>query len=161
MKKTLFASSAALCFALLTCTGCGTPSDQPDLGTVTGRITYDGKPVANYIVNFQPPHGRPSVGSTDADGSYVLDYTLTTKGAKVDTHKVFLIFDSSSDVNQMAGVEGDDSQVDTEAGLPLEARMLLKAYGSVETTSLTAVVKGGANVLDFELKPGETPEGPQ
>lgn len=151
MSKFVFSCAAALCMAVLTFTGCGSPSDQPELGTVTGRITYDGKPVPNYIVNFQPPTGRPSVGSTDQNGNYTLDYTLTTKGAKVGTHKVFLIYSNEADVNQGEGSpDGED--------LPPDARKLMKTYGSVETTPLTADVKGGPNVLNFELNATATPE---
>lgn len=150
-----FASScvATVCLALLMLAGCGGVADQPELGTVTGRITYDGNPLANYIVNFQPSNGRPSVGATDANGRYELDYTLAVKGAKVGTHKVFLVFDSNSAASDMVS-PGEMSPVQTvsNSGVPPEGREILKINGSAQTTLLTAEVKGGANVLDFELK---------
>jgi hypothetical protein len=58
---------------------------------VTGTLKYKGKPVPNVLVNFVPEAGRPSVGRTDNEGRFTLDYDRTTKGAELGKHKVFVM----------------------------------------------------------------------
>ena len=61
----------------------------PRLGTVTGTVTLDGKPLANAQVEFQPTAGAPpSYGTTDALGRYELRYTKEKLGAVVGGHIV-------------------------------------------------------------------------
>ena len=76
---------------LLLCCGCSTGDDN--LAEVTGEVTYYGKPCLAEIT-FQPineadderPH--PSLGFTDARGSFRLQYTLDQTGAIVGEHHV-------------------------------------------------------------------------
>ena len=76
--------------ALVCLIGCsGGPSDLPDLGKVTGTVTVDGTPAGNVIVSFNPTAGgRPSSGTTDAQGRYELVYSTQYMGAIVGKHKV-------------------------------------------------------------------------
>ncbi len=74
--------------AVLTLTGCGGVPDQPPLGTVTGVITLDGKPLEFVEVSFVPSEGRPSDGATNSLGEYELSYVQNIKGAKVGQHTV-------------------------------------------------------------------------
>ncbi len=67
--------------------GC-TPSDQPPLGRVTGKVTLDGEPLAGVIVNFQPESGRVATAETDAQGNYDLVYIYGTNGTKVGKNTV-------------------------------------------------------------------------
>ena len=48
----LTASAGAVLLA-----GCGTSGDRPELGEVTGTITFNGKPLANAQVAFRPVSG--------------------------------------------------------------------------------------------------------
>jgi len=75
--------------------GCG--GDHVKVASVSGRVTLDGKPLANAFVQFQPmasgqsieTPGPPSVGTTDADGRFEL--TLSQggkKGAVIGQHRV-------------------------------------------------------------------------
>ena len=73
-----------LCCLLLA--GCGSGHD---LGTVSGTVTYDGKPISGLIVNFVPDSGgRTSGGSTDSDGKFLLLYNPQNAGALVGKHEV-------------------------------------------------------------------------
>jgi hypothetical protein len=82
--------AAWLCAALVA--GCG-GSQQPP---VSGRVTMDGKPLANAWVLFQPMGsqanvnpGPTSAGLTDGDGRYVLKDQLRGRpGAMVGKHRV-------------------------------------------------------------------------
>ena len=69
--------------------GCGGgSSDQPDLGSVTGNIVIDEKPVSGAMVVFSPEKGRSSMGITDGDGNYELTYVGETQGAKLGKHTI-------------------------------------------------------------------------
>jgi hypothetical protein len=50
--------------------GCGDAS--PVLTPVTGRVTLDGRPLADAVLEFVPAGGSPSFGRTDAAGRYEL-----------------------------------------------------------------------------------------
>jgi hypothetical protein len=67
--------------------GCG----GSDIVSVSGTLTYKGKPVTNAYVNFAPETGRPSSGATDEQGRFTLLYDPQTKGAQRGKHKVFVI----------------------------------------------------------------------
>jgi hypothetical protein len=120
---------------LLLVLGCsGAPSDQPELGLVTGRVTLDGTPLANVWVGFAPPDGRSSMGLTDKDGRYKLDYLFDTPGAKVGPHTVAIT----------------TPREDESGGEVPNFRELVPARYNTNTT-LTADVKPGQNKIDFPL----------
>ena len=81
--------SAAVAVAIgLAVSGCST-SDQPPLGTVRGKVTLDGQPLAGAIVVFSPvAEGRQSFAETSAEGEYELIYFRDTRGAIVGRHTV-------------------------------------------------------------------------
>lgn len=73
---------------VLTLSGCGGVPDQPPLGTVTGTVTLDGKPLEFIEISFVPNKGRPSYGDTNSLGNYELTYVRNIKGAKVGKHTI-------------------------------------------------------------------------
>lgn len=126
--------------ALFTCVaGCGggAVDDQPDLGQVKGTVTMNGSPLADVEVVFHPEKGRPSSGKTDSSGNYELSYVGDEKGAKIGSHKVRI-----TTPQEEAPEEGEATKK-TEEKIPAE-------YNT--KTTLTADVKAGDNVFDFELK---------
>ena len=77
--------------------GCG--GTDYELAPVSGRVTLDGKPLAEAKVSFQPVAGQSdqpnpgpgSYGTTDADGRYTLrTIEPDADGAVVGPHKVRL-----------------------------------------------------------------------
>ena len=78
------ARDRALAVAIgLSVAGCST-SDQPQLGTVHGKVTLDGQPLAGAIVVFSPvAEGRQSFAETNAEGEYELIDLRDTRGAIV------------------------------------------------------------------------------
>jgi hypothetical protein len=83
-----------ICAALiLTCLTLGC-NRGPEVGTVSGKVTLNGKGLPNARVNFQPVErgtARPGVGSygtTDANGDYTLTLLDGGKGAIVGKHRV-------------------------------------------------------------------------
>lgn len=123
----------------LIATGCGGgSSDQPDLGSVTGSVAIDGKPLPNAMVVFSPENGRSSMGITDSDGNYELTYVADTTGAKIGKHSI-----SITNVEQDNSEEsGGESPVGTQTPIPAK-------YNTKST--LTEEVKAGDNTFDFEL----------
>jgi hypothetical protein len=74
--------------------GCGS---KYDIVPVKGHLTYDGQPVPDMIVRFEPQVGRPSDSFTAADGSFDMSYSLDRMGVEVDSHKVTVIWASPTD----------------------------------------------------------------
>lgn len=68
--------------------GCGGSGDRPELGTVTGTVTLDGKPLPNAKIVFQHMEKRFSQGVSDENGKYELTYIRDIKGAALGTHSV-------------------------------------------------------------------------
>ena len=87
---------------LLAVRGCDT--QYPPLGTVSGRVTLDGEPVANALVSFalrdaQPKDGqyvRPAMAQTDRDGRYQILYSPSRVGAPVGPNDVLVIGDDTT-----------------------------------------------------------------
>jgi len=79
---------AVLAAAVAPAGGCSR-SDRPALGTVSGRIMLDGRPLPNATVLFTPDgKGRTSLGFTDSDGRYGLFYLRDIPGANLGRHAV-------------------------------------------------------------------------
>jgi len=116
----LFVSAGALA-------GCG--GDRPALGTVSGRVTYNGTPVSIGGVIFTPiDGGRQSGSSLGSNGEYELEYIRDIMGAKVGQHVVRIV---------TANVNSGRAEI-----LPAE-------YNS--ESNLKRMVKSGSQTMDFEL----------
>lgn len=116
--------------------GCGGgPTDQPELGTVSGVVKADGSPLANVVVTFTPSTGRPSVGRTGTDGTYSLDFTADTKGAAIGTHTVTVSLAPSDSYESGAADKKEETK------LPKSA-----SDGSIQKE-----VKAGDNAIDIDL----------
>lgn len=62
--------------------GCGDMKVAP----VSGTVTLDGVPLSRASITFEPKAGgRPSVGVTNEQGKYVLEYSMDQVGAEVGT----------------------------------------------------------------------------
>lgn len=137
----------ALSVIFLCLSGCGGPSDQPDLGQVQGTVTFDGKPLSGVVVVFQPDVGRPAHGRTDSEGKYDLTYIRTTRGTKIGHNRV-----------EIAPSEEDDDPaeelVDPDTVKPKRQRKSGKPKIPARynrKSELEADVKPGENTFDFEL----------
>lgn len=73
---------------LIVATLVGCDSGVP-VGKVTGVVTYAGAPLSGAEVEFTPKgDGTSSVGFTNQEGEYELQYTLHRKGALLGSHAV-------------------------------------------------------------------------
>ena len=131
------------CFALpvvlaACCSGCNSEK-LPGLGTVTGTVTMDGKPVADAMISFESttPGKSAALGKTDANGNYELYYSRGNKGAPVGENVVKITtFGETGDE--------DNRQIRKET-VPTKYNV---------KSELKADVKRGANKIDFKLESG-------
>ncbi|MBA2117144.1 carboxypeptidase regulatory-like domain-containing protein [Bremerella alba] len=139
--------AVALSMILLSLTGCSGPSDQPDLGQVSGTITLDGKPLNNIVVVFQPDNGRPARGRTDTEGQYELTYIRSSLGTKVGHNRVEIAPSEEDDAPDEPEEDADSRKVNrpSKSGKPrIPVRYNIKS-------ELEADVQPGENTFDFEL----------
>lgn len=137
----------ALCggVGILLLVGCGGPGDRPELGTVSGAITQEGKPLADAWVIFEPEEGRISAGRTDEEGHYSLEYSHGVPGARTGTHtvKIGTGRDQSGALDRSkmtrAGGGGGRKQIFERSGVKVDA---------------------GENVIDFEVTENNTYKPP-
>ncbi len=124
--------------------GCGGGEAPPELFPVTGKVTYQGKPVPGAKImffldakeNLKKPSPERPYGEADADGNYELTWG-EGEGAPEGKYKV------SITALQPYGPE-DDTELKPPSLIP-------DKYQSPTSSGLTAVVKDGDNVLNFEL----------
>jgi hypothetical protein len=136
MKLSTIGVWLVLAITLISTSACRSkPSDQPDLGKVTGVVTMDGAPLSGVEVSFAPAEGRASQGITDSEGKYELIYIGKTKGAKLGSHKVYIT----------TPIE-DESDPDAQ----MIKEVVPAKYN--KNTTLTAMVEPGKNPIDFKLE---------
>src|SRR4051812_30730093 len=83
---------------VVACVAAGCSGEKvPRLGRVTGTVTLDGTPVpdASVIFGGAKPGESPSLGKTDASGTYELYYSRGHKGATIGEHPVYISSDAS------------------------------------------------------------------
>jgi hypothetical protein len=129
----------SFCFLLA---GCGGPFKT---ASVSGRVTANGKPLANVAVLFQPiatadnkDPGPGSTGVTDSDGRYTLTIVgKNSRGAVVGKHKVRIM---------RMGDNTDSADDQPKPVKPVSRR------GKRETALEFEVPAGGTDAANFDLK---------
>jgi len=119
---------------ILTVAAAGCSRGGPEVVPIEGIVTHKGEPVPNLRIYFVSTEGRPSWGDTDASGHFVLDYDGQHKGARVGTHKIWV-------VDQRANVEPTAAM----SGAPLPKR-------SPVASELAAKYGQGTSTLEVEVK---------
>jgi len=116
------------------------------LAKVTGKVTYNGKPVTGGTLNFNPMAsdkdanpGKGASGPVQQDGTYTLGTNSPGDGAVVGKHKVFY---NPPPANYPPGVTPKASQPPPPTGF----EGLVPKTDEVE-------VKSGSNTIDIELGP--------
>lgn len=127
-------SLAALTLCL--CLGCG--GSEPTT-TVTGKVTYEGKPVTSGVINFRAVNGGdPFGGGLQTDGTYKTE---------LPAGEYLVRIDSPPEYSQGMDAEG-------RLSVPKEVspRQVPVEYGSFEGSGLKATIKDeGPQTVDFPL----------
>ena len=147
-RQIVFTIGVALAVGLTTFLGCG-PS-RPTTAPVSGKVTYQGKPVTEGRIMFYPQHGRPATGTIGADGSYHLTTFKANDGAAPGKYKVTIDATHAVGGAQPTGPQ-DERSLFKSGNVPKMERLVPQKYSRLETTDLTAEVKDGNNTIDFKL----------
>ena len=143
-KISSYIFNSPIIIILLTSTffgGCtGDSGDAPKLGTVSGIVTLDGKPLSEAIVIFQPEKGRPSNGETDETGRYTLQYNADSNGAVIGNHVV-----------KITTAKSNNDEVEFESGDLITVKEKLPPKYHTQT-ELKAKVTADSNDINFDLK---------
>ena len=71
-----------LLVAIVVAVGC---DSGPNANPVSGKITYEGKPVTSGLINFRAEGKRPLGGGIQPDGTYQFDLPPGTYKVRIDT----------------------------------------------------------------------------
>ena len=134
---------------LLLAVGCSSKSVREG-EKVTGKVTFNGTPVANAKVIFTDGTTSGAAASgptaiTDDDGQYVL------VGVKPGTYKV-VVYKMTPKPGAKLPPEGEGLDLEQMEASGLGVHALPKKYSTPGTTSLTAAISSGANKVDLALE---------
>ena len=136
----------------LSFSGCGGNSNRPKTAKVTGKVTYDGKPVETGSLLFVPVGGGTSAqGNISEDGTYTLGTFTETDGAILGDFKVMI-----TAWTQPKG--GSGLPEDAIRGDAAPISLIPEIYGNLEKSGLTATVKDEKNTINFDLEKKDTPK---
>lgn len=127
-------AAGLVCLAIVS--GC---QRGPHCVPVTGKVTYQGAPVADAEVVFQPKEGRPALGKSDEQGVFVLSTYGDKDGALLGDYQVTIVKNKS-----IPGPAGDP--------YPRVQNQLPPRYAAPQTTPLTATVTDDVKPFDFALE---------
>ena len=136
--------------SLVAVAGCGVRDPNlPELVTVTGTVSLDGKPLPRAIVTYLPTvaeQGGGAIGFTDAEGKYTLQTVHGGEGCPRGPYKVTIakmVMPDGSEIPEGSNI--DEMEVGTRQILPEE-------YSSNDHTELSANVPQDGGAIDFALK---------
>lgn len=127
----------ALALLTLAVAGCGGLHDEPQRVPVAGQVTYDGRPVADGRIRFEPA-GRtkgPVSGGAIADGRFLIDHK---GGVPVGRQRVHIEAYRTVEHARPDPVEG-----------PLRVQFLPERY-NVNST-LEIAIKPGTSEIDRDF----------
>jgi hypothetical protein len=141
-RSTSFSLLAVLLLSMTVAAGCGTKGDETAI--VRGKVTYNGKPVPNGTVNFNPDvPGPTATGDIQPDGSYTLGTYKPGDGAVIGTHSVVIVA-----MQDQAGALPEQRSPTPPPIVPMK-------YTSPATSDLKAQVERKENTINFDLKDGQ------
>ena len=126
---------------VLSVTGCF--QSGPPITKVSGKVTFQGQPVTEGVVNFVSESGFGVRATLGTDGSYRLR-SHHGNGIPLDNYKV-----------SISPPPFDPVPLDLSQPPPKrpEYPNIPQAYRSLQTSGLVAQVGAKANVFDFNMKP--------
>jgi hypothetical protein len=143
-------SAIVLLFVLPIVVGCG--PRRPATAPVSGRVTFNGKPLTTGQVMFYPDRGRTSVSPIDADGRYRLTTFKPGDGALLGHHRVTIEAARVAMQGKMPkNVEEEMRGHGFSPGATTVERLAPERYSELETTPLTADVAPQENTINFDL----------
>jgi hypothetical protein len=147
--------------ALISVAGCG-DDGLPRRYSVSGTVTYLGKPVESGTITFHPIGQKGhSAGGTIAAGNFTLSSVANDDGAVPGQYKVTVasLKQSVGGGDPKLKLMYEKAQATGGVPIPPQVKKQLKTehlvpakYERPETSDLTADVQAHSNVFPFELK---------
>lgn len=136
--------------AVMTAGGCG--SRHPPLGSVTGTVRYNGRPIAEGQILFEVAGARPAQG-TIVDGR-IVDVTSYAAGdGAAIGHARIAVFATPASVSLYTQGQGGPGAPTTTATPPSGGPSLIPVkYNDPETSGLSHEIVPGVNTLAIELQ---------
>ncbi len=133
-----------LCCTLISLSvGCGS-DNRLETATVSGKVSYNGDPLAIGSLLFVPVGGGPSAqANIEPDGSYSMGTYELTDGAIPGEHKVMITAITAP------GGSGLPEDAVGNDGAPVS--VIPEHFGNLEKSGLVITVKSGKNNVDFVL----------
>ena len=135
-RSARFAVAMAIAILSQQANGCR----RSDIVPVSGRVTFEGRPVPQAVVRFLHDSRLMAAGGTDADGRYRLTTRQPGDGAYLGRYKVMIA--------PWVAAPGDSSEAPAEPVRPDIPEVLHNAATSQLAVEVTAE---GPNQFDFEL----------
>ena len=136
---------------ILLLAGCGGPS-RPATVPVSGRVTYQGKPVPLGQIVFYPEKGRPAMGSIGPNGSYRLTTFVAGDSAIPGRYRVTIQATRTiGGGTRPKGLEEELHGVGRSSAKTVTEWLVPETYARQEATPLKAEVKPGSNTINFDL----------
>jgi hypothetical protein len=135
--------------------GCG----GPEVAKVTGKVTYDGKPVTGGKIMFYPESGRMALGEIGPDGTYALTTFKPGDGALVGSHRI-AIESTRVGPGSLEAPKTLEEEIELSKRGGPGAKILVagkvewlvpEKYSRPETSGVTRTVVRGVNTLDIDL----------
>jgi hypothetical protein len=140
----------AIILGCATMLGCaGNPDNRPRRVPVTGTVLYNGQPVADATVLFEPVGDMPAAaGRTDGQGRFQLETFSPGDGGVPGDYKITV-----RKVEVIRGQKGEPVSDDYVGPPPDEKWLLPIKYSKAETSGLAATVREGrTNDIKLELQ---------
>lgn len=123
--------------------GCGGQAK----GTVSGKVTYQGRPLSSGIVSFVPESGAPHYADIQSDGSYRM------VNAPVGPVKIGVQSKPKQSASPSARMPRNPQDYGKlEADMNQKESILPDQYTDPNKSGLTYTVKKGKQPFDIELK---------
>ena len=154
LRSFSFSGSARLAASLLLAgsllTGCSSGVDYGPTGTVSGRLTKQGKPLSagTQVVFMHPEKGYAAFGSTDAEGNFSIT-SWNDGNLPIGTYRV-MIQPPAGDLNPETASDEQLLEGAQAESVP-EAEFDFK-YRQTSTSGLEYEVEKGSNTFEIDLQ---------
>ena len=134
-QKMVFLSLPAISLVLVViAVGCGKQSRE--LNPITGKVTYQGKPLQYGSVTIEHNSGQPATAAIQRDGTFVMATLGEGDGVIMGKHRV-----------RVACYEGQnpDNKIDPGQPVTLGKALIPDRYSAFDSSNLSIDVHPGAN----------------
>ncbi|MHC2068511.1 hypothetical protein ACYFX5_13685 [Bremerella sp. T1] len=123
----------------------------PQLGQVTGKVTYQGKPLKKGTIIFEVPGSRSSFG--EIEGGQIVNVSTFESGDGVPIGEANVAINSYDDSAPSAqpSSQGNASAPGGASQMVVGKNLLPSRYANPATSNLTVTIAAGDNVIDFDL----------